>query len=130
MMIKNLRFFVTLFTGFLLLACQPESREVPERLMDPWAFRSVLDRKPRMLSLALDSACYAAYDLAKGQLYKVWKGGILMEGTVFTNKKNIQPASWGEAYYKEGDMPEEWVVSKNGQEIPFELRTAIQRIFT
>ncbi|WP_240469743.1 cytochrome C [Cyclobacterium sp. SYSU L10401] len=122
MKFKSCHLVVVLITGLHLLACQPDTREVPERPLDPWAFRSVLDRKPRMLSLALDSACYAAYDLAKGQLYKVWKGGILMEGTVFTNKKNIQPGSWGEAYYKEGDLPGKWVVSKNGQEIPFELQ--------
>ncbi|WP_439482568.1 c-type cytochrome [Cyclobacterium plantarum] len=122
MMFRSCHLFIVALLGLALSACQPQGRETPERPRDPWAFRSVLDRKPRMLSLALDSACYAAYDLSTGQLYKVWKGGILMEGTVFTNKKNIQPSSWGTAYYEENELPGKWVISKNGQEIPFDLQ--------
>ena len=72
-----------IFRYFLLLlflsACKDDD-ERPERPRDPWAFRSVLDKQPRMLTLALDSACYAAYDLANCRLYKVWKGGVTLEG--------------------------------------------------
>ncbi len=104
------------------ISCKSEPEEIPSRPMDPWAFRSVLDKHPRMLTLALDTACFAAYDLGKGQLYKVWKGGVLREGTVFTNKKNIQPSSWGTSYYGADSLPNQWSVSKNGKELPFETQ--------
>ncbi|WP_375582597.1 c-type cytochrome [Cyclobacterium xiamenense] len=108
--------------GLLLLAgnsgCGDTQEESLVRPMDPWAFRSVLDRRPRMLTLALDSACFAAYDLGKGQLYKVWKGGVLREGTVFTNKKNVQPSSWGTSYYPDESLPNQWTVRRNGKEVP------------
>jgi cytochrome c len=88
-----------------------------ERPLDPWAFRSVLDRKPRMLTLALDSACYVAYDLANMQLYKVWKGGVLLEGTVYTNKKNIQPSSWGTPYLEERALYNKWRIRNGDSEV-------------
>lgn len=117
-----LRVILSWTAGLVLLAgnfgCESSSEEARVRPMDPWAFRSVLDRRPRMLTLALDSACYAAYDLGQGQLYKVWKGGVLREGTVFTNKKNIQPSSWGASYYAEESLPNRWIVRRNGKEMP------------
>jgi cytochrome c len=76
---------------------------------DPWAFRSVLDKKPRMLTLALDTACYAAYDLANCKIYKVWKGGVTLEGAAYTDKKNVQPATWGTAY--SDDIEDTWSVN-------------------
>ncbi|HEX8037757.1 MAG TPA: hypothetical protein VF490_01340, partial [Chryseosolibacter sp.] len=66
-----------------LSACGTK-KEPPHRPLDPWAFRSVLDRKPRMLTIALDSSCYVAYELERCTLYKAWKGGVLMEGTAYT----------------------------------------------
>ncbi|EPR66922.1 Cytochrome c551/c552 [Cyclobacterium qasimii M12-11B] len=75
-----------------------------------------------MLSLAFDSVNFAAYDLSVGQLYKVWNGGITKEGTVFTNKKNIQPTSWGAPYYEEGKLFNQWAVSRNGESLPIELK--------
>jgi cytochrome c len=95
-----------------LSACQP-ARETPERPIAPWAFRSVLDKKPRMLTLALDSACYVAYDLEACTLYKVWKGGVLMEGTAYTDKKNVQPTSWGTSY-DSGSSDFHWIAEKGG----------------
>lgn len=121
-----IRFNVLLCGMAALLAvgfsCNSKQEAIPSRPMDPWAFRSVLDKRPRMLTLALDTACFAAYDLGKGQLYKVWKGGVLREGTVFTNKKNIQPSSWGTSYYGADSLPNQWLVSKNGEELPFETQ--------
>ena len=103
-----MRIFLVLSVLWFLSSCsvQDEKRSRPR---DPWAFRSVLDKKPRMLTLALDTACYAAYDLANCNLYKVWKGGVLMEGAAYTDKKNVQPTSWGAAYI---DDPEnKWSVN-------------------
>ena len=87
-----------------------------QRPLDPWAFRSVLDRQPRMLTLALDSSCYAAYDLARCTLYKVWKGGVAMEGAPYTDKKNVQPTTWGATYFSDSLHRARWVVTVNGIE--------------
>lgn len=90
--------------------------------MDPWAFRSVLDRKPRMLTLALHPNCYVAYDLGNSTLYKVWKGGVRLEGTVYTNKKNIQPTSWGNSYFDEADLMRSWeLLSSTGEKLAFSI---------
>jgi cytochrome c len=80
------KIFYVLFILSLVYSCtdKPEQYFRPR---DPWAFRSVLDMEPRMLTLALDSACYAAYDMANCRLYKVWKGGVTLEGAAYTDKK-------------------------------------------
>jgi cytochrome c len=111
-----------LVVGWLSYSCQTTISDPAFRAMDPWAFRSVLDRKPRMLTLAFDSVNFAAYDLSNGYLYKVWKGGVVKEGTVFTNKKNIQPTSWGTSYYEEGKLYNQWSVTKNGQPVSFDFK--------
>lgn len=99
----------------LLSACKTEVVPEVERPMDPWAFRSVLDKRPRMLTLALDSACYVAYDLSRSTLYKAWKGGVMMEGTVYTDKKNVQPTSWGAAYFSDSLDRTTWEVEMSGK---------------
>ena len=111
-----------IFSYFLFLvflsACR-DNEEKPNRPRDPWAFRSVLDKQPRMLTLALDSACYAAYDLANCRLYKVWKGGVSLEGAAYTDKKNIQPTSWGTSY--SSDIENRWSVTKNEKPESFSI---------
>lgn len=100
--------------GAFLLACD-QKQTVPERPLEPWAFRSVLDKKPRMLTLALDSACYVAYDLSTCTLYKAWKGGVLMEGAAYSDKKNVQPTSWGTSYLSDSAANVQWVAERNGK---------------
>lgn len=87
------------------------------RPLDVWAFRSVLDLQPRMLTVALDTDCYMAYDLAHCKLYKAWKGGVLMEGAPYTGKKEIQPTSWGPAYFTDTVQTVKWSVELNGKNI-------------
>lgn len=91
--------------------------EAKQRPLDVWAFRSVLDKKPRMLTLALNTECYAAYDLAHCKLYKVWKGGVAMEGAAYTDKKEIQPTSWGTAYFSDSLQSFQWSAQLNGKEV-------------
>ena len=93
-------------------------KQTRNRPLDPWAFRSVLDKKPRMLTLALDTACYVAYDLTTCTLYKAWKGGVLMEGTAYTDKKNVQPTSWGTAYLSDSTQHFQWIAERNGRKDP------------
>lgn len=96
----------------LFLSCE-RKQAIPERPLEPWAFRSVLDRKPRMLTVALDTACYVAYDLSTCTLYKVWKGGVLMEGAAYSDKKNVQPISWGQSYLPDSIRETQWVAEKD-----------------
>lgn len=98
---------------FCLAACG--KKPVKIRPQDPWAFRSVLDKKPRMLTLALDSACFVAYDLQRCTIYKVWKGGVLMEGAPYTNKKNVEPTTWGQSYDSDSLQKFKWIVEFNGK---------------
>ena len=106
---------------FSLAACTHKKTSNIKRPRDPWAFRSVLDKKPRMLTLALDSECYAAYDLAHCTLYKVWKGGVTLEGAAYTNVKNVQPTSWGAAYYDDTIQHSKWIVELNGKRDSFKM---------
>lgn len=71
----------------ILIACKSNVPHLPTRAMDPWAFRSVLDKNPRMLTLAMDDDCFVAYDLARCTIYKAWKGGVTLEGAAYTDKK-------------------------------------------
>src|SRR5450432_3550681 len=109
---QSLAFFV--FIIFSLAACNKKQPGKIQRPRDPWAFRSVLDRQPRMLTLALDPECYVAYDLAHCNLYKAWKGGVALEGAAYTNKKNVQPTTWGKSYFP-GNYPFKWIVDVDGK---------------
>ncbi len=100
----------------LLLSSCDNKPEQYHRPLDPWAFRSVLDKQPRMLTLALDSSCYVAYDLARCTLYKVWKGGVMMEGAAYTDKKNVQPTTWGKSYFSDSLHHVKWVIEVDGKE--------------
>ena len=112
--LKIFRYAIVAPIVIIVLSC--ESRHaVPERPLEPWVFRSVLDRKPRMLTIALDSACYVAYDLSSCTLYKAWKGGVLMEGTAYSDKKNVQPTTWGEPYLADSVREVQWVAEKDGR---------------
>jgi cytochrome c len=93
------------------------------RPRDPWVFRSVLDTKPRMVTIALDSECYVAYDLVSCTLYKSWKGGVMLEGAAYTDKKNVQPVTWGKSYYADTLNNFKWTAQRNGQSV-------LQRVFS
>ncbi len=70
-----------------------------------------------MLTLALHPECYVAYDLANSSIYKVWKGGVDKQGAAYTDKKNLQPTSWGTAYV---DNPaNKWLIERDGSPMRF-----------
>src|SRR5690349_10622372 len=120
-MISSLKTRFIAVIVFSLAACtQKESTKI-QRARDPWAFRSVLDKKPRMLTLALNPECYVAYDLADCTLYKAWKGGVTLEGAAYTNVKNVQPTSWGAAYYDDTIQHSKWIVEVNGKRESFKM---------
>lgn len=108
-------FLLIVFIILLLSSCDKKPEQY-HRPLDPWAFRSVLDKQPRMLTLALDTSCYVAYDLARCTIYKVWKGGVMMEGAPYTDKKNVQPTTWGKSYFSDSLHQSKWVAIVNGKE--------------
>lgn len=79
---------------------------VPERPRDPWVFRSVLDGKPRIVTMALSKEMYLAYDAQTCGMYKCWKGGVELKGAVYTTVHGDQPVSYGDVYTHglEGDV--------------------------
>ena len=88
-----------------------------KRPLDVWAFRSVLDLQPRMLTVALDSECYIAYDLTQCKLYKAWKGGVSLEGAAYNDQKDIQPSSWGTPYFLDTLHNQKWQVNMKGKSV-------------
>ena len=69
-----------------------------KRPVEMWAFRSVLDGTPRMLTLALHQDLYVAYDTYNCGLAKVWKEGVLKVGAVYNQKHGPQPVTVGGKY--------------------------------
>lgn len=90
-----------------------------ERPIDTWVFRSVIDKQPRMLTVALNKDLYVCYNLQLGNIYKVWKGGVNYEGAVYTTAHGIQPSSFGYAYAQDSVFKTQWrLKTKDGLEIP------------
>ena len=116
---QNLVFIAVII--FCFAACNNKRPGKYQRARDPWAFRSVLDKQPRMLTLALDPECYVAYDLAHCTLYKAWKGGVSMEGAAYTDKKNVQPTTWGTSYFSDSVHPFKWIVEIDGKKDSFQI---------
>lgn len=114
-------FFLLICLLIFMTGCEKHIERISERPLDPWAFRSVLDKQPRMLTLALDSSMYIAYDLSSAQLYEAWTGGVTLEGTVYTDKKNVQPTSWGKAYYKDSLNQSKWELQYDNKKEPIKL---------
>ena len=115
-------YWIILLSGLMVASCDQKDRVI-NRAHQPWAMRSVLDYKPRMLTLALDSVMYAAYDLENCALYKLWRGGVNWDGIVFTDTKVIQPTTWGTDYTVEPDQVV-WEVEVNGKKKPANVRFA------
>jgi cytochrome c len=102
---------------FLLFSCGQEP--VIERPVDNWAFRSVLDGKPRMLTLALDTGLYVSYDLQTGKIYKAWQGGVRFDGAVYTTAHGVQPTSYGYDFFVDKLIGSPWKMKASGvEEIP------------
>lgn len=71
----------------------------PDRPVDVWAFRSVLDGRPRILTLALAQDLWVAYDATHCSMVQAWTGGVRLDGSVYTSEHGPQPTSYGRRYY-------------------------------
>ncbi len=110
-------FFILLLSVFLFSGCNSgeNKNEEIERPNDPWVFRSVLDVKPRMITLALNENLWAAYSTQNSSLYKVWKGIVNFDGAVYTTLHGPQPLSVGNAYFI-NLYENPWIIIENGNE--------------
>jgi cytochrome c len=100
----------------LISSCVKKHEKAFNRAQQPWAIRSVLDYKPRMLTLALDSAMFVAYDLQGCTFYKAWRGGVNWDGIVYNDTKVIQPTTWGKTYDQD-THPQPWSMEVEGRMI-------------
>lgn len=94
-----------MFLAILLAASAAQGLPAPERARDPFVFRSVLDQRARMVTLALNDDLWLAYDAQTCALYKAWKGGVKFDGAVYTTVHGPQPTSRGVAYTEEVEGP-------------------------
>jgi cytochrome c len=104
-----------LMLAIVITGCDPGKEK--KRPADPWVFRSVLDKKPRMVTAALDDNLYVAYDARECQIYKAWKGGVIFDGAVYTTNHGPQPTSKGYAYYIQPEGKDFWYLVVDGKEV-------------
>ncbi|MDQ3017144.1 MAG: PA14 domain-containing protein, partial [Bacteroidota bacterium] len=107
---------LALLTSFLSCQNKTSTAEGPERPYQPWVFRSVLDQKPRIITLALHDDLWAAYHTDSCSLYKVWKGHVHLQGAVYDNAHGPQPISIGDSWI-ENTHKQPWSVKQGGQQV-------------
>ena len=86
------------------LVSQDPPRRSIENPHEPWAFRTVLDARPRVLVAALDDSLWAAWDTQRCRLFQVWKPGeqgVKLQGIVFDGAHGPQPVSDGSRLHEE-----------------------------
>lgn len=90
---------------------------MPERPRDPFVFRCVLDKRVRIVTLALSDDLWAAWDTQTCGFYKAWKGGVKFDGAVYTTVHGPTPSSLGADYTRglDGDV---WNAIVDGQPSP------------
>lgn len=116
---------VSLLAAALAIAAPQTTFTLPpaaERPRDIWVFRSVLDQKPRIATVALHNDLFVAYDGTRGDLYQVWTGGVKFEGAVYTTVHGPQPTSVGRPYIKQSDGRSTWSLVQGSQRTPVEAR--------
>ena len=118
-LVPGFLFFMILVGGFSNRLQKADRGEDPG---SPVAFRSVLDKKARMLTVRLDPVHYASYDLAHCALYKFWIGGVDLQGTVYNSRKEVQPTSWGTAYYADSTSSNPWITLHSGARVPNQVK--------
>ncbi len=108
------KYYVIFALVVLSWACA-EKKQHKDRPIEHWVFRSVLDQRPRMVTMALHDNLWMAYDAQSAAMYKAWKGGVKFDGAVYTTVHGPQPTSEGYAYYVNENDADKWVLIKGGQ---------------
>jgi cytochrome c len=102
------RLAVAVVAAALLLGCQKQTRVTAQATAfanesAPKAFRSTLDGRTRVLTTQLADRLWAAWDVEHCTLFKLWPGGVDLEGVVYTGHHGPQPASRGLAWLAADD---------------------------
>ncbi|MBL8860008.1 MAG: hypothetical protein JNL28_15980 [Planctomycetes bacterium] len=90
---------------------------LPVRPRDPFVFRCVLDKRPRIVIAALADDLWVAWDTQSAGLFKAWNGGVRFDGAVYTTVHGPQPTSRGHVYTTGTDGPA-WTAYVNGKPTP------------
>ncbi|MFN0216534.1 MAG: family 16 glycoside hydrolase [Saprospiraceae bacterium] len=81
---------------------------------DPWVFRSVMDKQPRMITFALSDQLWASYSTDSCSLYKIWSGSVDFTGAVYNMRHGPQPMSVGAAWFENAHR-QPWSVTLGGK---------------
>ncbi|MEZ4892170.1 MAG: family 16 glycoside hydrolase [Saprospiraceae bacterium] len=115
---KTRTLFLALILGLLLIwyfASRLGKPVLADRPNDPWVFRSVIDKQPRMITFALNDNLWVSYSTDSCSLYKAWAGGTDFTGPVYNMRHGPQPMSMGNAWF-ENEFKQPWTVSINGKD--------------
>lgn len=100
--------------GLWFFASRKNAAPVFDRPNDPWVFRSVLDKTPRMVTLALEDRLWVAYSTDSCSLYKAWSGGVNFVGAVYNTAHGPQPTTLGNSWF-ENKHRQPWTVAIGGK---------------
>ena len=120
LLIFSMKKLILVLHLFLCLIYAKESvdrRGEKNRSSDFWVRRTVLDEKPRMITISFGDKLYMAYDLGNSELYKVWSGGVIWEGAAINDIKTVQPRTWGVSYEQELGPDSYWMEESDNEKI-------------
>jgi cytochrome c len=102
-------------TAVLLLnsLTETEIKNVPPRKL--WAFRSVIDKRARIATVALAKDFWISYDATHCSVYKFWKGDVKFNGAVYTTEHGPQPTSDGGSIFENDTEKPVWAYQKGTQ---------------
>lgn len=86
------------------------------RPRDPWVFRCVLDRQPRMVVIALHEHLWVAYDATASRFSHAWDGDVDFRGSVYTTEHGPQPTTRGTPRLDATPEPD-WVVRRGREKV-------------
>jgi cytochrome c len=112
---------LVLLLAWLVSFASPQGVPIPVRPRDPWVFRCVLDKKPRIVTIALSHDMWIAYDATTCGLYKAWRGDVRFDGAVYTTVHGPQPTSVGESYTV-GPTGDVWSARIGEKEVPLRVK--------
>jgi cytochrome c len=111
---KRVKLWLLIALAGLSWAC--EKKPEIKRPRDPWVFRSVLNSRPRMITVALNDRLWTAYDATHCGLYMAWLGGVNFDGAVYNTRHGPQPTSKGSPFTMDSLSASPWRILKNDQE--------------
>jgi cytochrome c len=106
---------IAVLLGIWYMASRSGSSEMAAvRPNDPWVFRSVMDKQPRMITFALNDQLWASYSTDSCSLYKIWSGSTDFTGAVYNMRHGPQPMSVGMAWFENAHR-QPWMVTVGGK---------------